>query len=192
MVYSDEHNYVFLAIPKTGSRTIQDHLQAFGIRSRVGWSPNHDNYEQVKKQLGEERFKKYFKFSFFRNPWSLLISTFFYNRHKLNLPSDKNTVVWWLNSYRGTDSYTPYLFDKEGNVALDFVGKLENIGEDLRSVCDKIKIPVPETIAQIGKQSVKGRLHYTEYYEDPRLRVRIKEIFARSNSILNYQFGDGV
>ena len=192
MVYSDEYKFIFFAVPKTGSRTIQDYLQDYGIRSPKGWAPNHDNYEQVKKRLGDERFERYFKFSFFRNPWSLLISTFFYNRHKFNLPPDKNNVIWWLNSYRGTDPYAPYIFDKNGNVALDFIGKLEHIKKDLREVCEKISIPVPETLAQTGKQSVKGRLYYTEYYEDLRLRERIKEIFAKSNSVLNYTFSEGI
>ena len=68
MVYSDEYKFIFFAVPKTGSRTVQDYLQNYGIRSPKGWVPNHDNYEQVKKRLGDERFEKYFKFSFFRNP----------------------------------------------------------------------------------------------------------------------------
>ena len=190
MVYSDRYKFIFLAIPKTGSRSIQDYLQHFGRRSRKGWSPNHDNYEQTKKELGDKVFEECFKFTFFRNPWSLLVSTFFYNRHKFNLPPDKRSVIYWLDTYRGADSYAPYLYDKEGNLALDFIGKLEHIDENLKTVCEKIKIPVPGKLPQTGKQDVRGRLHYTEYYEDIRLRERIGEIFAKSNEILKYEFND--
>jgi len=190
MIYSHQHKFIFFAVPKTGSRTIQDYLQDYGQRSPKGWSPNHDNYGQVKEKAGKERLNEYFKFAFFRNPWSLLISNFFYNRHTLNLPPDKRSVIEWLNTYRGTDSYEPYLFNEEGNPVLDFVGKLEHIDEDLKTVCEKINIPVPGKLPQTGKQNVNGRLHYTEYYEDLRLRERIGEIFAKSNSILKYEFGE--
>lgn len=191
MVYSDGYKYIFLAVPKTGSRAVQDYLQSYGTRSKRGWIPNHNNYEQVMKELGEER-REYFKFAFFRNPWSFLISIFFWNRHKHGLPLHKKSVVEWLNAYRGGDSYAPYIFDKNGEVTLDFIGKLENIKEDFAIICKKINIPVPRDLPKTGLQSISGRLHYTEYYEDIRLREKIKEMFAKSNSVLNYQFERGV
>ena len=63
MVYSGEYKFIYYAVPKTGSRSIQKHLENYGIRSRKGWDPNHDNYVQVKKKIGEEKSKNYFKFS---------------------------------------------------------------------------------------------------------------------------------
>lgn len=190
MVYSDDRKFIFLSIPKTGSRSIQDYLQNFGICTKRGWTPNHNNYKQVMKELGKER-QEYFKFAFFRNPWSLLISIFFWNRYKHGLPLNKKTVIEWLNAYRGGDSYVSYLFDEEGNIALDFIGKLENINKDLKIVCEKINIPVPEKIFHTGKQNITGRVHYTAYYDIP-LKERVQDMFSKSLSVLKYKFGDGL
>lgn len=187
MIYSDPYKFIFYAVPKTGSRSVQDHLQKFGIRSKTGWDPNHDDYEIVKKKIGEERSKNYLKIAFFRNPWSLLVSLFFYNRLRNDLSPDKKTVIEWLNMYRGGDPYIPYIFDKDGNVILDFIGKLENINEDLKILCDKLHLPVPKVTPYIGKQSVRGKLPYQEYYESPILKEKVKNMFSKSNTILKYE-----
>ena len=186
MVYSDQYKFIFFAVPKTGSRSIQDHLQNYGNRSKTGWNPNHDNHNQVRKTLGSEKLDSYFKFAFFRNPWSLLISIFYYNRHIHNLPLTKIAIIQWLNTYRG-DPYVPYIFDSEGNIILDFIGKLENINEDLKIVCEKIGIPTPKKISHIGSQSITGRLPYKQYY-DPALVEKIRNTFSKSLSVLKYNF----
>lgn len=188
MVYSDPFKFIFYAVPKTGSRSVQNYLEKYGVRSRTGWSPNHDDYEKVKKAIGEEKSKTYLKLAFFRNPWSLLISLYFYNRLQNNLPPHKKAVIEWLNVYRGGDPYIPYIFDKDGRVIIDFIGKLENIDKDLQTICDKLHIPVPEVTPHIGKQNVMGKLDYREYYESPALVEKIKNIFSKSNSILKYEF----
>lgn len=190
MTYSDQYNFIYLAVPKTGSRSIQEYLQKYGIRSAKGWDPNHDTYEIVKKKLGEEKCKKYFKFSFFRNPWSMLISAFFFNKHRHNFPTGKNGVIEWLNYYRGGDPYVPYIFDENDHVILDFIGKIEHLQEDFKTICNKINIPYPENVPHLGKQVFGERLHYTEYYEDPKLRDKIRLMFSKSLSVLNYEFDD--
>jgi len=187
MVYSDEYKFIYYAVPKTGSRSIQKHLENYGIRSRKGWDPNHDNYVQVKKKIGEEKSNNYFKFSFFRDPRSLLISTYFYNRHGWNLPFHKGAVIEWLNAYKGGDPYLPYIFDEKGSVILDFIGRLEHLNEDLKTVCEKINIPFPEKIDHIGAQNERGRVPYKEYY-DTALLNKIKNVFSKSLSVLNYDF----
>lgn len=191
MVYSDTYKYIFYAVPKTGSRSIQEYLEKYGKRSQKGWVPNHNNYEQVKTELGKERCDAYLKFAFFRNPWSWLISLFFFNRHIYNYPPHKKGVIEWLSTYRSDDPFAPYLFDKEGNIVLDFIGKLEHVDRDFKIVCEKMGLPPPQTTYHIGKQDVKGRLYYTAYYDDnPKLIKKVGDMFSRSNKILKYSFTD--
>jgi hypothetical protein len=186
MVYSDKYKFIYYAIPKTGSRSIQSHLIKYGVGCITGWKFNHDNYEEVKKRIGKERSDNYLKFSFFRDPRSLLISIFFFNRHQWNYPPNKTAVLEWLHHYRGGDPYSPYIFDKEGNVVLDFIGRLEYLNEDLKTVCEKIGIPIPEKVPHIGAQNVKGRVSCEEYYEEPGLLRKIREIFSNSLRVLDY------
>jgi len=118
-----------------------------------------------------------------------LISIFFYNRHKHQYPTDKKGVIKWLNKYREPDCFLPYIFDKDGNVALDFLGKLENLEKDVKVVCEKLNIAPPKKMPNKGKMNVKGRLHYTEYYDGPLIK-KIGDLFSRSLSVLKYELGD--
>lgn len=190
MIYSDPHKFIFLAVPKTGSRSVQGYLEKYGTRSKKGWDPNHDGYEKVMERIGPKR-QDYFKFAFFRNPWSLLISVFWYNKNKHRLPLDKDSVRRWLETYKGGDPYLIYMFDKSGDYILDFAGKLENINEDMKNACEKINVPSPENISHIGSVNHAKRLHYTEYYTVP-LKNKVKSIFSKSLEILKYDFDDGV
>jgi len=192
VICSDEYQFIFYAVPKTGSRSMQNFLQRYGRRSVTGWSPNHNNYEEVKSDVGIEKSNKYFKFAFFRNPWAMLVSMYFYNMHIWGLNAKKDSVVNWLNTYKGGDPYIPYIFDNEGNAILDFMGKLENSREDLKTVCKMLKIPISGELSHIGKQHVKGRLDYRAYYESPVLVEKIRKIFSKSLSVLNYDFNEGV
>ena len=133
------------------------------------------------------RCHEYFKFAFFRNPWSFLVSLFFHNRTVHQLPFKKDTITEWLNMHRG-DSFAPYIFDKDGNVILDFIGKLENIEEDLKIVCEKIDIPAPKNTYHIGKQKDREKLYYKEYFESPVLVEKIRNIFSKSLDVLKYEF----
>lgn len=188
MTYSDQYKFIYIAVPKTGSRSIQDYLQSYGIRSPTGWSPNHDNYEQTRKKLGNKKCDEYFKFSFFRNPWARAVSLFFYNKHVGGLLPNKQNFAQWLRFSFGED-YISYIYDESGKIILDFIGKLEHLDKDFKIICEKINLPVPEKLPHIGKQSYGGRLHYTEYYT-PELIERVRNLYAKSLDILNYEFGD--
>ena len=54
---------------------------------------------------------------------------------------------------------------------------------------EKLNDVVGLEIPHVGKQAVKGRLHYTEYYA-PHLRDKIAGMFSKSNTVLNYKFED--
>ena len=77
-----------------------------------------------------------------------------------------------------------YLFDEEGNVMVDFVGKFEHIQRDFRKVqrkigCNKNLIHAEGTKSQ--------RIHYKEYY-DSESKELVTSLYKKDIEIFGYSF----
>jgi len=141
----------------------------------------HDGAREVKEMLPPEIFKDYFKFSFVRNPFDWLVSIFFFfsqneneKYHKffktlrgfdefidfLVVQSKTNFTGLDFGGYSFKSPQRDFLYDEEGNLLVDYVGKFENIEHDFAEVCKIIGIP-PKKLAHINKSNHKK---YLEYY----------------------------
>ncbi len=95
-----------------------------------------------------ETFDRYFKFAFVRNPWDRLVSEY---EFLLERPSHgRHARVKKLDGFKHfiemqiprKDAYQiNMLCDRQGNLLMDFVGKLENLESDWQTVCTRIGIP---------------------------------------------------
>ena len=145
---------------------------------------NHMNAWRIKKRLGKTVWNSYFKFAFDRNPWDREISSHSqrlaqgrtkasFADHVMGLPKDKV-----LNF----DTYTIH-----GNIAVDFLGRYENLAEDLQKVMTEIgvreKLKIPVTMNQFRTD----RRSYREVYT-PQLRDMIANVYRREIDLLGYEF----
>jgi len=79
---SHKYKFIFIAIPKTGSSSIRYALNDYSdIRSKN--DPNspyahHVPASKLKEHIG--CWEEYFKFAFVRNPWDLVVSSYFYQQ----------------------------------------------------------------------------------------------------------------
>lgn len=101
MLYSQEYNFLFIHIPKTGGTSLVSILKDRSDRvplplrgigyfldnrgiSLPAWSysilgfPYHITAEALRNYWGNEEFDRYFKFAFVRNPWDLVLSEYKY------------------------------------------------------------------------------------------------------------------
>jgi hypothetical protein len=76
----------------------------------------------------------------------------------------------------------PYITDREGNLLVDFVGRLERIDEDFAEICRRIGVE-----AQLGRFNDAPRAHYREFYT-PETRDMIAREFAREIEMFGYEF----
>ena len=56
MVYSDQYQFIFIAIPKTASTSIEDVLKNYGIQLGPGPAAKHKKARVVREMLGEKTF----------------------------------------------------------------------------------------------------------------------------------------
>ncbi|MBD3413397.1 MAG: hypothetical protein GF421_03075 [Candidatus Aminicenantes bacterium] len=83
---SHKFKCIFIHIPKTGGTSVEKSLWTDFSRKNLFGRPNftqtgvlhHLKAIHVQQKVGEDIFKKYFKYTFVRNPWSRVLSQYFY------------------------------------------------------------------------------------------------------------------
>jgi hypothetical protein len=156
------------------------------------FSYNPVDYKEISKNQ-----KNYFSWSFVRNPWDRLVSTYtnkIIDKHQGGLDS-------WRNS---TGSFEEFILrikklDVTGNNCdrhirslltflppdINFIGKMENLQQDFNIVCDKIGRPQQE-LPHVNKSEHK---HYTEYYDDETREIVARK-YAKDIEYFGYKFGE--
>jgi hypothetical protein len=76
-----------------------------------------------------------------------------------------------------------YLSDEDGKLAVNFVGRFENLAADVRHVFERLKIP-EETLPRLNQSK---HTHYSKWYT-PRTRDLVAARFAKDIKAFGYQF----
>ena len=200
--YSDESKFMWFHTPKCGTRSMIEFL-----KKHTKLELNEASPTKVEHKIEIEKFSSYFKFTFVRNPWSRVVSCW---KSKIEEGEEKrkmrggpkiNATLREANLLGCTfPEFVRYL-GEESNVfrdphwhplssylpmhELDFVGKVENLKEDLYTVCDKIGI-LREELPHNNKTKQK---HYTEYYDDETRKI-VAEKFAKDIEYFGYKYGE--
>lgn len=148
----DKHKTIFFHIPKTGGNSIYESLF-----SKEQWG--HRDVAYYRFVFGKKKFETYFKFCLVRNPYDRLYSAYCFLKKGGMNKNDENFNFEYLSSYNSFEEFIEkglhkkeiinwvhfkpqhlFIQDKKGNLAVDFVGKLENIENDfnkLKTILDK-------------------------------------------------------
>lgn len=171
------------------------------INDRRPGRAKHLSALQIKYILGEEIFTQCFKFSIVRNPWARLVTRYFFT-HVDNEPSDevkarKGTTRrfhdldfdTWIRRYADNrknrqNSQLRKLVDRDGNLLVDYVGRLENFQESFDHICDRIGIPRSQ-IPHVNGTCKKG--HYSQYYT-PETRALVEQACSEDIAYFEFEF----
>ena len=164
MIISHSKKFIFLRTRKTASATIQSYLLKylnpktdFATRmTGLGISgmnddnftngPSHVTINHALTQnypIKKENLKDYFIFCFERNPWRKCISHYHYHKEIAENPG----VLWAKNM-----SFDQYIKQKNfpkdkplytlgSQTITNHIAEYENINEEMKYICDKLKIP---------------------------------------------------
>lgn len=166
MFHNPKLKYIYLANPKTGTVTIHDILHELSdhkyVKNHYYSSDDkarifgHSNVEQLKRAIPESVLNGCNKFTFIRDPQSKVVSAYhFYKQHK-RLFGKKNIKWYWklavfpkivsakilpfqvwalIYPFKVNKEYT---HDKQGNIFVNIIGRMDYFEEDLRKILTNI------------------------------------------------------
>ena len=185
LVVSQEHKVLYLHIAKTGGSSIVQLLKNNGMDDLI-LSNKRGIYEEKVSYFKEvvSEWEKYYKFTFVRNKFDLLISLYNYDRQlngKYSLPSDI-TFEQFLNEQVGVrdglytdliDQY--YLTHTNDKCMFDFIGQFDTYNDDLNKVCAQLGIVNTQERTNVGNYD---RSKKNEYYTEE-LKEIVKNKFSK-------------
>jgi len=203
MPVCDERKFIFIHIPKNGGSSITRFFDfkpdAFCgsndglIINNIRHSPQHQPAWFLKKHpLLRDRYDEYFKFSFVRNPYTRVVSEYFWQkkikRIRVDLSVEHFSSVWLtdLEKYKSRDHHMTqtYFLYENGVPIVDFIGRLENIDADFKHVLEKINYPDVNTELKIENKN--HRPDDVEPYYTQEIKERIYNLYKEDFINFNY------
>ena len=161
----------------------------------------HATAQQIREYYAtQEQWKSYFKFSFVRNPFDRLVSSYIsiskYHKFPLNKLGFRDFVFKegkykeLLDPATSSESESrfhhlvpavDYLFEKD-KLLVDFVGKFENLAEDWKFVCKKLgaKLTLPHA-------NKRDHWPYRTHY-DEETRELVAKLYKKDLELFGYEF----
>lgn len=188
LYYAFRGKFIFIRMHKVGGTSISN---ALGIEKR------HYTTKQIINIVGRSRYERCYTFTFVRNPYSKMVSTYKYFT-KLNLyKMGENPIPFpvWVEktighdkdpNYFTTDKYlcqqVDWLKDDKGLISLDKIGKFENIREDFNEIARKLNIDSPLPHLNATKKS-----DYRKYYDQNSFAL-VKNYYQDDLTYFGYEF----
>tara|TARA_R100000808_G_scaffold7892_1_gene22652 strand:+ start:9695 stop:10357 length:663 start_codon:yes stop_codon:yes gene_type:complete len=194
IVISREKKVLYFHIAKTGGSSIAQLLRNNKMDDMVLGNKRGIHEEKVAyfEEVLEE-WEEYYKFTFVRNKFDLLISLYNYDRQlngKYSLPNHV-TFEEFITNHVGVQDpiYTHwidqyYLTYADGECMYDFVGRFENYNEDLNTVCKHLGIENTQIRTNIGNYDRSKKQEY--YTED--LKQIVKDRFSDEIECFNWWY----
>ena len=193
----DEHKFIFVHLRKTGGTSVQDF---FTGDSDVSKEPGNKHFEPKDYYRDSpKKWNDYFKFSFVRNPFCFLVS--YYNFRMRMMNGELGRVELFMNEEYKNSCFEEWIKERffgdprirpqveqlsiNNKIAVDFIGRFENLQEDFNIVCDKIGIPQQ----QLPHKNKTKHKHYIEYYNEE-TRGIVAEKYAKDIEYFGYEFGE--
>lgn len=207
MIISHTHRFIFVPVPKTGTHAVRqalrEHLGPDDIE-QVGLFVNkrfpypeiarlrhgHLSLRDVRPYVGAEVADGYFSFAFVRNPFDRFVSyCSFMTREQGAFDRDpRGTMRQILFQLRPVQHvhFQPQctlLTDEHGELAVDYIGRVEDMQSGYDEVCRRVGIP-PRALDRVNSSR---RGDYRDYY-DPELIDAVTALYRRDLELFGYSF----
>jgi len=152
------------------------------------------------------KFQEFFKIGFVRNPWDRLVSAYFYlknggmknkyDRYMENKLSSFNSFHDFVYSLDSNNQFKnvimnethfkpqyKYLINKNGELAMDYIGTFENLEEGFNILKERLNKPE----AVLSKFNLSNHNPYWEYYDEKMIEI-VGAIYEKDIELFNYKF----
>jgi hypothetical protein len=144
--------------------------------------PRHATASFVKRYVSEEIWSTYFKFCFERNPYDKAISRYYWTAQEPRPPISK-----FLDDLETTFLTNWDIYTINDHIALDFVGRYENLLEDMEAVRNRLGLPEEIMMPKAKGMHRENRDHYSAVL-DSSARKRIEVVCAKEIAALGYEW----
>lgn len=156
-------------------------------RTKQRFSKGHAGAAEVREKVGRDVWDSYFKFAFDRNPWDKTISNYYW---RFRGKTGKLDLEEYFRRYTGCfNQYNYPVYSIDGQVAVNFVGRYENLVEDLRHAMQQVGIEFDGWLPRAKGAARIDRRHYSEILSDEQREI-IARHFAKEIELLGYKFED--
>lgn len=152
---------------KEHPRTMDLFLRCSGVNPRFVWMHDHALAKDLRSMMRAQTFNSLYKVGFVRNPWDLQLSLYKYNIKypklqvaKQDFSSFERFIMSAADDEFPMGQQKRFLFDDEGTQLVDFVGRYENLENDLRKMCRRIGLEDTE----LGHHNATEHAHWSTYY----------------------------
>lgn len=197
---SHRYKFVFVHIIKTGGTSIEQSLKSrVPRRGRSKMlKKTHIFSRNYKKIVGKKKWNKYFTFSFVRNPWDKMVSSYFYAKQIKKNPY-KDSFEQFIQKFNNcpVDRYEiyndipikfnpvqlPWILDDNGQIMVDFVGRFEEMQKGFNIVCKRIGVKK----RRLPRKNSTKHMHYSHYYNQETKNIVAKK-FEKDIDFFSYRF----
>lgn len=205
MIVSHRHQFIFAAIPKTGTHSVRmalrehladDDLEQVGLfvdrklpfPELAQLRHGHIGLAQIQPHVGEAAFARYFKFAFVRNPFDRFVSfCAFMTRAEGHFDRAPQVVMrHFLANPSEHILFRPqhsFVTDAAGKLMTDHVGRVETMQQSYDEIAQRIGVPS----APLEKVNTSRREDYRRYYDQP-LIDGVARLYARDLELFGYEF----
>ncbi len=181
MKISPKKKFLWFRLYKNASGTIKTMIQR-----------EAPDYIAIKNPIVPKQYQGYFKFAFVRNPWDRAVSFYF---HKIMTRKSNEFKQCHGRSFEYFINYLNHINVRNGNPHIrlqtqafpvdqcDFIGKVDNMDEDLQYVCNKLGIKK----GVLGHKNHTEHKHYSCYYT-PKTRKIIADLYREDIDTFGFTF----
>lgn len=144
----------------------------------------HMDAWRVRRRVGRKIWNNYFKFAFDRNPWDREISWYSHQRAQGRFTGTFDEHLKRLPSHT-VGNYE--IYSCGGKVAVDFLGRYENLEADLAAVMQTIGVKSTLGLGQFNSEFRGTSRSYQDWY-DENSRELIRKTYRRELELLDYSF----
>jgi len=198
---SSGKRFVYVQVPKVACTSIkQALLPAFGVEWQEGDRTVHNSLRKSKarvskRTLSRPRFRNAYRFSFVRNPFDRVVSAYFSKvkntRRNLlrqpgvytGMPFGEFVEVVCAAPDGEADQHIRSQWTFLDGVRMDFVGRMENMGDDWARVVGAIGVP-----PDLPHANRSGAREGYRYFYDDELARKVAERYRDDLEMFGYSF----